>query len=73
MQIEPKKVFIEVRAAAGGDEARIWANDLVRMYSRFATKKNWRVVPVDEGTISIVGEGVFNIFKNDLWTNFCSS
>jgi len=29
-----QKAYIEIRSAAGGDEAKIWADDLVRMYSR---------------------------------------
>src|SRR3990167_8346980 len=58
-------VFVEVRSAAGGDEAKIWANDLARMYLRFATRKNWKTTPIDEQTIRITGVGVFDALKNE--------
>lgn len=35
--------FLEIRAAAGGDEAAIFAGDLFRMYSRYAESQGWRV------------------------------
>lgn len=41
-------VFLEIRAAAGGDEAAIFAGDLMRMYSKFAEKKGWQVEVVSE-------------------------
>lgn len=37
-----KNVFLEIRAGAGGDEASLFAQDLFRMYSRFAEKKGWK-------------------------------
>lgn len=55
--------YIEVRGAAGGDEAKIWASDLMRMYSRFSTKKNWKMVQLDELTLQVKGEGVFDLLK----------
>ena len=36
-----KDVFIEIRAGAGGDEAALFAADLLRMYLRFAETKTW--------------------------------
>src|SRR4030042_2911388 len=38
-----KDVIVEVRAAAGGEEASLFAGDLYRMYSRFAERKGWTV------------------------------
>jgi peptide chain release factor 1 len=61
----PQKVFLEVRGATGGDEAKNWGLDLIRMYSRFATKKNWKVVPIDEMIIQISGFGVYDALKNE--------
>jgi len=58
-------LYLEVRAATGGDEAKIWANDLMRMYMRFATKKGWRLSPVDETVTKITGLGVFDALKNE--------
>lgn len=55
--------FVEVRGAAGGDEAKIWASDLFRMYFRHATRVGWKVVQIDESTLKITGKGVFDILK----------
>jgi len=60
-----KNVYIEVRGATGGDEAKIWANDLLRMYLRFASKKNWKVSIVSDNVIRISGENIFNLLKNE--------
>jgi peptide chain release factor 1 len=57
-------IIIEVRAAAGGDEAKIWANDLLRMYRRFAEKQGWQTKRLD-GALSINGPDVFNQLKNE--------
>ena len=63
---QTQTVYLETRPAAGGSEADIWATDLMRMYMRFATKKGWKVIPVDEsGTIKISGNGVFDQLKNE--------
>jgi peptide chain release factor 1 len=57
--------YIEARGATGGDEAKIWASDLIRMYFRFATKKGWKVSQVSENTLRIVGQNAFEILKNE--------
>ena len=38
-----KNVIIEIRGAAGGDEANIFAGDLYRMYTKYAEKQDWKV------------------------------
>ncbi len=38
-----KNVVVEVRGAAGGDEAQLFAGDLLRMYTRFAESQGWKV------------------------------
>jgi len=58
-------VYLEVRGATGGDEAKIWATDLLRMYMRFATKKGWKVTPVDDGVIRISGLDAWEELKNE--------
>ncbi|MFS0725809.1 peptide chain release factor 1 [Paenibacillus sp. 1P07SE] len=40
---DDKNVIVEVRGAAGGDEAALFASDLYRMYSKFADSQGWRV------------------------------
>ncbi len=60
-----QRVYLEVRGAAGGDEAKIWASDLVRMYLKFATKKNWKVSPIDLNTLLMEGPHAFDLLKNE--------
>ena len=57
--------YIEIRGATGGDEAKLWGQDLLRMYSRFATKRNWKQAQIDELTLKIVGPEVFDLLKNE--------
>lgn len=40
---DDKNIIMELRGAAGGDEANIFAGDLFRMYQRYAEKQNWKV------------------------------
>ncbi|MFH1971811.1 MAG: peptide chain release factor-like protein [Patescibacteria group bacterium] len=63
--MENKNIYIEVRSATGGDEAKIWANDLLRMYLRFASKKNWKVSIISDDVVRVSGENVFNLLKNE--------
>jgi len=57
--------YIEIRGATGGDEAKLWGQDLLRMYSRFATKKNWKQSQIDDLTLKITGQAVFDELKNE--------
>lgn len=57
--------YIEIRGAAGGDEAKIWASDLLRMYFRFADKAGFKVSQIDDLSLKIRGEGVFDLLKNE--------
>ena len=43
-----KNVVIEIRGAAGGDEANIFAGDLYRMYTKYAEKQGWKVEVYNE-------------------------
>ena len=63
--MEPQKIYIEIRGATGGDEAKIWASDLMRMYMRYLAKKGWKVIPIDEGVFSISNPDAFNLLKNE--------
>jgi peptide chain release factor 1 len=65
MNSQTEKAYIEIRSAAGGDEAKIWASDLMRMYMRFATKNNWKTRPIDENVIQITGPNVFKLLENE--------
>lgn len=65
MENNSQVAYLEIRGATGGDEAKLWGNDLLRMYMRFAAKKGWKVIQMDEKTIRISGPGAFNALKNE--------
>ncbi len=52
---DDKNVFIEIRAGTGGDEAGIFAGDLLRMYSRYAEQRRWKMEIVDENETGVGG------------------
>ena len=52
---DEKNVFLEIRAGAGGDEASLFAQDLFRMYSRFAEKKGWKLEVMSTSVSPIKG------------------
>jgi len=60
---DDKNVIVEIRAAAGGEEAKLFANELFRMYSRYAERQGWKVdvVSLQETGIGGVQEVVFEI------------
>lgn len=70
---EIKQVVMEIRAGAGGDEASLFAAQLLEMYSRYSDIKGWSFVVVDESlnsvggykevSVEIAGKDVFDDFK----------
>ena len=70
---DEKNVIVEIRGAAGGDEANIFAGDLFRMYSRYAESKGWKVEILDamasemggysQIEFKISGESVYSFLK----------
>ncbi len=50
---KPKALVLEFRAAAGGDEASLFASELKEMYQKYAEGKRWRVRLIDDATIEI--------------------
>lgn len=52
---DDKNIMLEIRAGTGGDEASIWAGDLVRMYSRYAETQGWRIKLVSESLADMGG------------------
>jgi len=60
---DDKNVIIEIRGAAGGDEAALFAGNLFRMYSRYADAQGWKVDVMDSSPTGIGGykEVVFMI------------
>lgn len=61
--LDNRNVILEIKGAAGGDEAKLWAEELLRMYTRFATNKGFNIEPIDEGVFKISGKTAFGIFK----------
>lgn len=55
--------ILEIRGATGGDEAKIWANDLIRMYARFANSHGWKTEVLDDGVIKIKGSNAYNLLR----------
>jgi len=56
-------IIMEIRPGVGGDEAKIWMDDLVRMYSRYAEIRGWKVEALESGIIKIMGKNVFEKLK----------
>jgi peptide chain release factor 1 len=70
---DERNVILEVRAGTGGDEAALFAADLLRMYSKYAETRRWKVEMMDsnptgigglkEAVVSIIGKGAFSRLK----------
>ena len=70
---DDKDIIMEIRGAAGGDEASLFAGDLLRMYEKYAERQGWQVEMIDsEATevggykrvaIMITGEKVYSKLK----------
>jgi len=48
--------IIEIRSGAGGDEAKIWANDILRMYTRFCEDIKLKIQYIDDSVIKVLGK-----------------
>ena len=53
--LNERNAIMEVKGAAGGEEAKLWKEELLRMYLRYAQSKGFQVEEVDEGVIKISG------------------
>ena len=70
---DEKNAILEIRAGTGGDEASLFAGDLVRMYLRYCEQQGWKtaLLSENEGTvggykevqIEVVGEDVYGVLK----------
>ncbi|MDZ4403997.1 peptide chain release factor 1 [Prosthecobacter sp.] len=71
--LEGRDVILEIRAGTGGDEASLFAADLLRMYTRFAENRGWKVESLDtspsevggfkEVIVKISGDDVYRVLK----------
>jgi len=57
--------YLDIFAGVGGDDAKDWAQMLLRMYIKYAQKKNWKIIQVDDNTLEIVGEYVYGHLKKE--------
>ncbi|MGL6071493.1 peptide chain release factor 1 [Craterilacuibacter sp.] len=70
---DDKNIFLEIRAGTGGDEAALFAGDLLRMYTRYAERNRWQVEVVSasesdlggyrEVIVRLIGQGAFSRLK----------
>ena len=70
---DEKDIIVEIRAAAGGDEAAIFAGDLYKMYERFAASQGWKTETMDaspseaggfkEVQFKVKGDHVYSVMK----------
>ena len=74
--LDHKGVIVEIRAGTGGDEAALFAEELVRMYLKYAERHRWRTEVIDlsrasgiggvkEAIVSIDGEGAYSLLKHE--------
>ena len=71
--LDSKDVIMEIRAGAGGDEAALFASDLLRMYLRYSERKDWSTEIINkseiglggtkEAIVSISGKNVYSYMK----------
>ena len=66
---DSKNAVMEIRAGTGGDEASIFAGDLYKMYTAFASTKGWKteLVDVADGTAGGYKEIIFNVSGQDVY------
>ena len=72
---DEKNVILEIRAGTGGDEATLFAAEIMRMYTRYAERQKWRVQALDisesgiggvkEAILLIEGEKVYSKLKHE--------
>lgn len=70
---DDKNVILEIRAGAGGDEAGLFAAELLRLYTRYAERRRWKVEMMNtsdtgvggikEASVMIKGQGVYSVLK----------
>ncbi len=65
--MDDKDIMLEIRGSAGGDEANIFAGDLMRMYLRYATNKGWqtKILSINECEAGGVSEVVISVKGGD--------
>ncbi|HSA06192.1 MAG TPA: peptide chain release factor 1 [Candidatus Gastranaerophilales bacterium] len=67
---DDKNIMLEIRGSAGGDEANIFAADLMRMYMRYAEKQGWKndIISMSEGSVGGISEVVISIHGDAVYS-----
>jgi len=67
---DEKNILLEIRAGTGGDEAALFAGDLLRMYLRYAEQSGWKteVMSMSEGTSGGVKEAIVSVEGKDVYS-----
>ncbi|GDX62077.1 peptide chain release factor 1 [Candidatus Levyibacteriota bacterium] len=63
VSLDERNIIFELSGAAGGEEAKLWADELLRMYTRFAQMHGFKVEQLDDNIIKISGKKAFATFK----------
>lgn len=66
---DDKNVIVEIRAGTGGEEAGLFANDLFRMYTRYAEIRNWKyeIIDLNETGIGGLKEVIFSVSGDNVY------
>ena len=56
---------VSIFPGAGGEDAKDWANMLLKMYAKYAEKRGWKVTLIDERAIDIKGEYAYGTLKKE--------
>lgn len=69
--VNPNIAILEIRSAAGGDEAGLFAGDLMRMYTKFAQNSKWKIEELDrsEGGLGQIKEIVLKVSGKDCYSS----
>jgi len=73
--IRGDEAIVEIRAGAGGDEAALFARELLSMYQKYAARKGWKVILVDDSrtplgglkyaSFEVTGTGAYDAMKHE--------
>lgn len=69
LSMNPDIAILEFRPGPGGDEARIWAGDLMRMYTRYSGYAGWKIEQLDDFVIRIRGPQAFTKLQYEAGTH----
>jgi peptide chain release factor 1 len=67
--LDDRDAIVEIRAGTGGDEAALFAADLLRMYTRYGERRGWKIEIIDlaYGTLNGVKEAIFAVRGGDAY------